>query len=164
MARACLAAASSDFDGTHPKLRQSPPMRPFSTSTTGTPKAAAAAATDRPPEPAPMTQMSGLSNSAMPVLQAGRSGVFSLGFGARLPPPNPLGEHGQQREQTEPNQRSKERGGEQARRLEVDPAIDAGGGKAGLVGRLLRGDHTVEPGAEEGEDEGGRNDSERGRR
>ena len=41
-------------------------MRPFSISTTGTPNAAAAAATDRPPEPAPMTQMSVLRRSAMP--------------------------------------------------------------------------------------------------
>jgi len=66
MARACFPAAISDFEGTQPKLRQSPPMRPFSTSTTGTPNAAAAAATDRPPEPAPMTQMSGFSSSGMP--------------------------------------------------------------------------------------------------
>jgi len=36
----------------------------FSISTVGTPKAAAAAATDRPPEPAPITQMSGVRISA----------------------------------------------------------------------------------------------------
>ena len=45
-------------------------MRPFSTSTTGTPNAAAAAATDRPPEPAPITQMSGFNSSGMPSPQA----------------------------------------------------------------------------------------------
>ena len=43
-------------------------MRPFSISTTGTPSAAAAAATESPPAPAPMTQISGLSFSAIPVL------------------------------------------------------------------------------------------------
>ena len=53
-----LAAAISAFDGTQPELRQSPPILPFSISTTGTPNAAAAAATERPPEPAPITQMS----------------------------------------------------------------------------------------------------------
>ena len=65
MARARLPAAISDFDGTQPVLRQSPPILPFSTSTTDTPKAAAAAATESPPEPAPMTQMSGFRRSAM---------------------------------------------------------------------------------------------------
>ena len=55
-----LAAAISAFDGTQPVLRHSPPILPFSISTTGTPNAAAAAATDSPPEPAPMTQMSGV--------------------------------------------------------------------------------------------------------
>ena len=59
------AAAISAFDGTQPVLRHSPPNLPFSISTTGTPNAFAAAATDRPPEPAPMTQMSGLSTCAM---------------------------------------------------------------------------------------------------
>ena len=38
--------------------------RPFSTSTTGTPSVAAAAATDNPAAPAPMTQRSGVSCSA----------------------------------------------------------------------------------------------------
>src|SRR5215471_15643469 len=65
IARARLPAAMSDLEGTHPVFRHSPPILPFSISTTGTPKAAAAAATDRPPEPAPMTQMSGVKRSAM---------------------------------------------------------------------------------------------------
>src|SRR5262249_42860371 len=64
-ARACLAAAISDLEGTQPVLRHSPPILFFSTNTTDTPKAAAAAATERPPEPAPMTQMSGCRRSAM---------------------------------------------------------------------------------------------------
>ena len=60
-----LAAAISAFEGTQPVLRHSPPSLPFSISTTGTPNAAAAAATDSPPAPAPMTQMSGVRISAM---------------------------------------------------------------------------------------------------
>src|SRR5450755_4239084 len=60
-----LAAASKAFDGTQPVLRQSPPILCRSTSTTGTPKAVAAAATDKPPEPPPITQISGLIVSAM---------------------------------------------------------------------------------------------------
>jgi hypothetical protein len=38
---------------------------PFSTSTTETPNDAAAAATVSPPEPAPITQMSGVNNLVM---------------------------------------------------------------------------------------------------
>src|SRR5262249_7846538 len=60
-----LPAAKSALEGTQPLLRQSPPIRAFSTSTTGTLRVAAAIATDSPPAPAPMTQMSGVSNSAM---------------------------------------------------------------------------------------------------
>ena len=55
---ACFPAASSAFEGTQPVLRHSPPILPCSISTTGTPNAAAAAATERPPDPAPITQMS----------------------------------------------------------------------------------------------------------
>src|SRR5262249_59279610 len=65
-ARACFAAATSAFEGTQPVLRHSPPILSFSINTTDTPNAAAAAATERPPEPAPMTQMSGCKRSAMP--------------------------------------------------------------------------------------------------
>src|SRR5262245_43345705 len=60
-----LAAAINDFDGTQPTLRHSPPILEFSISATDAPKDAAAAATDRPPAPAPMTQISGFSRSAM---------------------------------------------------------------------------------------------------
>ena len=59
-ASARFAAAMSAFEGTQPTLRHSPPILPFSISTTGTPNAAAAAATESPPEPAPITQMSGV--------------------------------------------------------------------------------------------------------
>src|SRR6266571_8634779 len=72
--RARLPAAISDFEGTQPVLRHSPPILPFSISTTGTPKAAAAAATDRPPEPAPITQRSGVRISVI---------AHSLGGGGR---------------------------------------------------------------------------------
>src|SRR2546423_9999360 len=65
MARARLPAAIRDFEGTQPVLRHSPPILPFSMSTTGTPNAAAAAATERPPEPAPITQISGVRRSGM---------------------------------------------------------------------------------------------------
>src|SRR5262245_53051185 len=65
MARARLPAAISDLEGTQPVLRHSPPILPRSMSTTGTPNAAAAAATERPPEPAPITQMSGARRSGM---------------------------------------------------------------------------------------------------
>ena len=51
------AVTASAVVGTPPPL----PRVPFSISTTGTPKAAAADAAARPAAPAPMTQMSGLS-------------------------------------------------------------------------------------------------------
>ena len=50
-ASARLPAAIIAFDGTQPVLRHSPPIRPFSISTTGTPSVAAAAATDSPAAP-----------------------------------------------------------------------------------------------------------------
>ena len=63
MFAACLAAASSAFDGTQPLFRHSPPIAPRSISTVDTPKAAAAVATERPAAPAPMTQISGVIRS-----------------------------------------------------------------------------------------------------
>src|SRR6266851_6614652 len=65
MAAARLAAANIAFDGIHPVLRQSPPILWRSISTVGTPNAAAAAATDRPPGPPPITQRSGVSVSTV---------------------------------------------------------------------------------------------------
>jgi hypothetical protein len=57
-ASAACAAARSAFDGTQPKLRQSPPISVRSINTVLAPNCDAPAATVRPPEPAPMTQMS----------------------------------------------------------------------------------------------------------
>ena len=50
IALARLAAAISAFDGTQPVLRHSPPILPFSISTTGTPK--------RPPRRRPTGRLS----------------------------------------------------------------------------------------------------------
>src|SRR6266508_6530034 len=85
--RARLPAAISDFEGTQPVLRHSPPILAFSINTTGTPKAAAAAATERPPEPAPITQMSGVSRSTMssPHEQQARTPSPLAGEGGREP-------------------------------------------------------------------------------
>src|SRR5262249_51610551 len=69
MASARFAAASNAFEGTDPVLRLSPPIAWRSISTVGTPKAAAAAAADKPPGPAPITQISGVSMS--PILPTG---------------------------------------------------------------------------------------------
>src|SRR5690606_36637353 len=65
MSWARRAAAIRAFDGTQPALRQSPPICRRSMSTTGTPRAAAAAATDRPAEPAPTMHRSGRKVSVM---------------------------------------------------------------------------------------------------
>ena len=65
MAWACLAEAISAFEGTQPKLRQSPPILWPSISTTEAPIWTAPAAVERPPEPAPMTQRSVLMRSVM---------------------------------------------------------------------------------------------------
>src|SRR3974390_1823336 len=63
MSCARLAAASSAFDGMQPVLRHSPPIRRRSISTIETPNTAAAAATERPAAPPPITQMTGASFS-----------------------------------------------------------------------------------------------------
>ena len=167
MARACLAAAISDFEGTQPVLRHSPPILPFSTSTTDTPKAAAAAATERPPEPAPMTQISGVKHSAMLSPRArerdrerfnptdsvtrerARSRFTTTGTSARTPSAASA---------------ASSSGVSGGMHVKFEPAIGAPGREAGSVGGLLRDDHAVEAGADEGEDEGRGNDAERGRR
>ena len=87
-----LPAAISAFEGTQPVLRHSPPILSFSINTTDTPNAAAAAATERPPEPAPMTQMSGCKRSAMPSpisrhslpLVPGKTGTHSSALDSRF--------------------------------------------------------------------------------
>ena len=55
---AVLAAASRVLEGTQPVFRQSPPISPASISTTRAPICTAPAASDSPPEPAPMMQRS----------------------------------------------------------------------------------------------------------
>src|SRR4029079_3998902 len=72
VASAHLAAASKAFDGTQPALRLSPPILRLSTRTVGTQKAVLAAATDNPPGPPPITQMSGLSVSAITLYLSNR--------------------------------------------------------------------------------------------
>src|SRR6266481_4705163 len=117
MARARLPAAISDFEGTQPVLRHSPPILPFSTSTTGTPKAAAAAATERPPEPAPMTQRSGVRTSGMrcpcPEWAAADGGSCRAAGGFE-----PLDRDGEESEQAESHQAGHEL--RRQRRLEVE--------------------------------------------
>src|SRR5689334_3446030 len=68
MSCARRAAAISALEGTHPVLRQSPPILPFSMRITETPSWAAAAATVRPPDPAPITHRSA-RNSPPPVVE-----------------------------------------------------------------------------------------------
>src|SRR5262245_23891850 len=167
MARAWLAAAISAFDGTQPVLRHSPPSLPFSMSTTETPKAAAAAATDRPPEPAPITQMSGVKQSAISCLDsttaaspgARRSSQRTGDACARL---QPLHDHRNQRENAERRERGQKLRRDRAVHVELEPAIGASRRQAGLIGGLLGLDHAVETRAQESEDEGGGNDPERG--
>src|SRR5215510_152528 len=98
MARARLPAAISDLEGTQPVLRHSPPILPFSMSTTGTPNAAVAAATERPPEPAPITQMSGVKTSATPLLACSGEGCRAR---ARMTRAQPLHEDRDERKRTE---------------------------------------------------------------
>src|SRR3954471_12860955 len=127
MARARLPAAISDLEGTQPVLRQSPPILPFSISTTGTPNAAAAAATERPPEPAPITQMSGLRTSATPP-----RGCLSERRGAlaRVTPPQPLQDNRDQRERAQRRERRKQLRRHQRAKIEMDRALAAARGKA----------------------------------
>src|ERR1044071_9882834 len=88
---AIRAAAISDFEGTQPQFRQSPPISPRSTSTTSRPSWAAPAATTRPAEPPPTTQTSGVK------------AVMS-----RLATAQPRVEHGQQGERGEAQQRQQD--------------------------------------------------------
>src|SRR5215472_5934071 len=216
-------AAISAFDGTQPVLRHSPPILFFSTNTTDTPNAAAAAATERPPEPAPMTQMSGCKRSAMPSPRAGvqmapyrplprlrgrdREGARNMKalqvtpsptlprkrereqteFAARTDPitspkgqmsrmirplarvrrrarAQPLYDDGNERENTQRHERAEKLRRERRLHVELEPAVGPSRREARLVGGLLRGDHAVEAGADEGKCEGGGNHAQRRRR
>src|SRR5690606_6110484 len=125
IAWARFPAAISALDGTQPWLRQSPPMRPFSTSTTETPNAAAAAATERPPEPAPMTQMSGVRRMLMENCQCG--------MGRRSAPP--------QRSYDGRHERDKR----QRREGDGDVGGDEIAERGALTRRLGSGKHAVDP-------------------
>src|SRR6266481_3588818 len=165
MARARLPAAISDFEGTQPVLRHSPPILPFSTSTTGTPKAAAAAATERPPEPAPMTQMSGVNRSGMAASSCvipGRaegaspeSITTACAYGFRAP---------SLRSGPGMTVAGPVRARERRVHVELEATIRASRRQARPVGGLLRGDHAVEPSADKRKYEGCRNHAKRGRR
>src|SRR5262245_55195745 len=169
MARAWLAAAISAFDGTQPVLRHSPPSLPFSISTTETPKAAAAAATERPPEPAPITQMSGVKQSAISCLDSTaaaspgspRSSQRTGDACTRLPP---LHDHRHERENAERRERGQKLRRDRVMHVELEAAIGAPPRQARPIGGLLGLDHAVEARTQESEDKGGRNDPERGRR
>src|SRR6266511_3672409 len=67
-----------------------------------------------------------------------------------------------EREHAERRQRSEKLRRERRVDVELEPAVGAAGREAGLIGGLLRGDHAVEAGAEEGKYEGRRDDAERG--
>src|SRR5690606_12276613 len=162
MSAARLAAASRAFEGTQPVLRQSPPILCFSISTVETPKAAAAAATDRPPEPAPITQMSGVSvspNVAPPLAPAALA--LSGGAGA---PAQALHHYGHQCQRAECGQRPDQFRRQDIIRVEGQAAIGAAGGHARIVTFRLGGDDAVEAGPGEGKGERARNDAERGGR
>src|SRR5215831_5038264 len=85
---AACAAASSALLGTQPKFRQSPPMRSRSIRATLNPSCAAAAVTESPAAPAPMTARS-------------KSGIDRF-------PAAP--DNGQQGEGSEPKQRQEDTG------------------------------------------------------
>src|SRR3954466_13718839 len=57
-------AAIKALEGTQPTFRHSPPIALFSINTTDTPNEAPMDATDKPAEPAPMTQRSGFRTSS----------------------------------------------------------------------------------------------------
>src|SRR5215471_14780386 len=156
------AAANRAFDGTQPVLRQSPPILWLSISTVGTPKAAAAAATESPPGPPPMTQISGVSISAIPPNHpyARQSLLISHGGGRACAPPH---HHRHQYEQTERDQRGDHLRGENTCRVEDHSTIGFAGRQTLVILIDLCGDHAIEAGAGKSKHDSGRNDSERRR-
>src|SRR6478735_1880025 len=138
IARACLAAAISDFDGTQPVLRHSPPILPCSMRTTGTRNAAAAAATESPPEPPPMTQISGVRTSVM---------SFPPEHGSTVSAP---ASHCQRdkRKNAKHHQRTNKLGREGCIESKRQPAAATAARKTCLVGSALRHDRAVEAAAD----------------
>src|SRR3989337_2018317 len=114
-------------------------MRPFAINTTGTPNWAAAAATESPPEPAPMTQRSGFSTSSIAAFPPYASDGAA---------PEPLHCNRDQRHDTQRRQPRNQLRCQQRSRIEVERtrvlAFGPHLGKAGLVCCLLRLDRTIE--------------------
>src|ERR1700742_3079524 len=146
-----LVAASSAFDGTQPVLRHSPPIVPRSISTVGTPKAAAAAATDRPAAPPPMTQMSGVSTSAMPPSMCPRT-IRRVVLGPRSGT-HAFDRHRHQRQDPKRGQGANELPRQNVAGVEGKTAIGSAGGKALSVSVALRHHHAVEAGPRQSVDE-----------
>src|SRR5262249_61311992 len=96
----------------------------FSINTTGTPNAAAAATTDKPPEPAPITHRSGVRIS-------GTSGIHRP---PRAPASN---ENGDQRDHAEPRERRQKLGRERGRHVEIQVEVRAAFGQAGAKRRAV---------------------------
>src|SRR6476619_247004 len=103
-------------------------MRPFSINTTGTPNAAAAAATERPPAPAPITHRSGRSSSMMNA-DRGWCAHGSVRFTARAARClHVLDHHREEGEQAEDDECNHDTRRRQRVNVEVKPAIRVTGG------------------------------------
>src|SRR5947207_15816060 len=158
-----LAAANKAFDGMQPVLRQSPPILRRSISTVGTPNAAAAAATDNPPGPPPITQMSGVSVSAMP-LQALLATLACKSHGGVSRARAPMAHrHRHQCEQTERDERPDQLGRQEVHRIESHVAIRAFRSDALMIRIFLCSDHAVQTGPRQRKNNRCRNNTERGR-
>src|SRR3569832_1965857 len=99
-------------------------------STTGTPFVVVAAATERPPEPAPITQMSGVKTSATPPRDGSGERCGTLARVTRL---EPLDQNGDERERAERRKRGKKLRRNDRADVEVDRAFGAAGGEAGTI-------------------------------
>src|SRR6202030_1755650 len=107
-------------------------MRPFSISTTETPNAAAAAATERPPEPAPITQISGLSNSAKHASAPNKSRQAGIRRAGTCCPPRAVAFDGgrNERHQSQRDQAADQLGRSRGLEIEVEAAARLLGRKA----------------------------------
>src|SRR5262249_35504575 len=107
-------------------------MRPLSISTTGTPNAAAAAATERPPAPAPMTHRSGFRVSVMDEPNRGsrRTGCLEM-----------FQQHWNEGQQPKNDKRSNQPRRCQRLDIKAEPTAFARGRDAGAIGREMLIDH-----------------------
>src|SRR5262249_56828091 len=85
--------------------------------------------------------------------------ILALARVRRRPRAQPLHHHRNERENTERHEGAEKLRRERHLHVEFEPAIGAARREAGLVGGLLRGDHAVEAGADEGKREGDRDDA-----